>query len=205
MRGIIIAVMLLAGAAQAADFRPGRDYEEIPFAQAPGTGDKIEVREFFWYGCPHCYSFEPALSAWRKRLPGQARFVRTPAALPQWEQHARAYYALESLGVAEKLHKPIFDAIHRDKLKLNSGEALADFVAKHGVDRAAFLRAFNGFGVRMNVKRARQLFDNLSLNSVPTIVVDGRYRTSPSLARSDENAIKVVEFLIQKAASGRRK
>jgi thiol:disulfide interchange protein DsbA len=205
VRVFLIALMLLAGSVQAAEFKAGVDYEEVPFPQPVETGNKIEVREFFWYGCPHCYDFEPTLRAWVQHLPKDAAFIRTPAVLPRWEPQARLYYALEVLGVADKLHQVVFDAIHRDGIRLNDAEAMADFVAKHGVDRAAFLRAFNSFGVNMKLRRAQQMFEALGLNSVPTIVIDGRYRTSPSMAKTHENTVKVVEFLIKKAAAERRK
>lgn len=196
--GLLLLSALAHAAAAAAAPQEGRHYQELPFPQ-PVEDSQIEVREFFWYGCPHCYAFEPALSAWLKRLPAGVRFVRTPGVAPRWLVHAQAYYAFESLGAVEKVHAAFFDAYHRHHRKLDSPEDLARFAAEHGVDREAFLRAFHSFGVRVKVERAKQLNMAYGVHSVPALVVDGRYLTSPTMAGGEREALAVVDYLIERA------
>ena len=215
----------------AAEPKAGSDYIVLPTPQAVETGDKIEVREFFWYGCPHCYALEPALAAYVKKLPPQARFVRTPGAAPHWLLHAQAYYAFESLGVTERLHAPFFAAVQNPPAassappaekgffsnlfgskpqsvampSMNTEAGITAFAAEHGVDRAAFTEAFNSFGVRTRLERAKQQNLAFRVDGVPMLAVDGRYITSPSMAKGEEAMLKVVDFLIQKAAKERKK
>jgi protein dithiol oxidoreductase (disulfide-forming) len=188
-----------------AGFEEGKHYYEVSFNQPVETGDKIEVREFFWYGCPHCYDLEPVLTRWLKRLPANAGFVRTPGVAPRWLIHAQAYYALDSLGAAEKLHAAFFDAMHKQKRKLPDEAALMQFVAEHGVDSKQFQQAFNSFGVRLKLERAKRLNQDLGIASVPSFVVDGKYLTSPSMAGGEREVLEVMSYLIQKAARERRR
>lgn len=193
------ALLLAAAAAAAAAPQEGRHYQELPFPQPVETGSKIEVREFFWYGCPHCYALEPALTAWLKRLPAGVQFVRTPGVAPRWLVHAQAYYAFESLGVVEKVHAAFFEAYHRNHRRLDDPQDLARFAAEHGVDGEAFLRAFHSFGVSVKLERAKQLNMAYSIHSVPALVVDGKYLTSPTMAGGEREALAVVDYLIERA------
>jgi thiol:disulfide interchange protein DsbA len=204
-RFAIVVLFAWIGVAQAAEFRVGRDYEALAFPQAVETGSQIEVREFFWYGCPHCYAIEPTLSHWLKSMPNNVTFVRTPGTYRPWQFLGRVYYALESMGQVEKLHKPIFDAIHGEKRKLGNLDQVVAFVGEHGVKKSDFIKAYNSFGVRLKMKRAIQLNADFDVRSVPNFVVDGKYRTSASLAGSEERAMKVIEHLIKKAAAERKK
>jgi thiol:disulfide interchange protein DsbA len=180
-------------------------YREIPFAQPVDTADKIEVREFFWYGCPHCYHLEPALNSWLKRKPPNAQFVRTPGVAQSWLVHAQAYYAFESLGVLEKVHEPFFTAVQTDRGGYNTPEAIAKFAAKYGVDPKKFQDAYASFAVRLKLERAKRQNVDFGVQSVPTIAVDGRYLTSSTMAGGEEQVMKVVDFLIEKAAKERKK
>jgi thiol:disulfide interchange protein DsbA len=180
-------------------------YREIPFAQPVDTADKIEVREFFWYGCPHCYHLEPALNSWLKRKPPNAQFVRTPGVAQSWLVHAQAYYAFESLGVLEKVHEPFFTAVQTDRGGYNTPEAIAKFAAKYGVDPKKFQDAYASFAVRLKLERAKRQNVDFGVQSVPTIAVDGRYLTSSTMAGGEEQVMKVVDFLIEKAAEERKK
>ena len=200
-----LLLVALASSVQAAKFVPGKDYDELAFPQAVETGNKIEVREFFWYGCPHCYAIEPSLSHWLKSLPKGAAFVRTPGTYQPWQFLGRVYYSIEALGLVAKLHKPMFDAIHRDKRKLNSLDEVIAFVGEHGVKKQDFLKAYNSFGVRLKMKRAIQVNADFDVRSVPNFVVDGKYRTSASMAGSEERAMQVLDYLIGKAAAERKK
>jgi len=208
---MLMAAMLLLpiGASAAETFVSGQDYYEAPFAQSVETGSKIEVREFFWYGCPHCYDLEPYIERWLKTKPANAVFVRTPGMYDRWVVHARAYYALESINAVDKVHRAFFDAIHRDKRSLNDEASITNFVASLGVDREKFRTAWNSFGVRTKLQRARQLMQELGIQGVPTFVVDGRYITAPSLmgvgkGDPETRSLQVVDFLVAKAAKERK-
>lgn len=201
----LILFVFVISTASASGFRAGKDYEELNFPQPVGTGKKIEVREFFWYGCPHCYALEPVLNHWIKNRPSHVRFIHSPSvANPSWEFLARVYFSLQALGKAGKMHKPIFRAIHNDKVKLNTVESVIKLLAKHGIKRNDFLRVYNSFGVRLKLKRAAQSGMNYEIHGVPTIIVDGKYRTSPQKAGGEERMIEVMNFLIKKAAKERR-
>jgi thiol:disulfide interchange protein DsbA len=200
-----LTALWLAPPLAAADILEGRQYMTVPFPAAVETGKRIEVREFFWYGCPHCYVLEPGLERWRKRLPAQAQFVRTPGtASPAWSIHAQAYYAFEALGVADKWHSDFFKAVQEHRREFSEESGIEKFAAAHGVPAQKFREAFNSFGVRLKLERARQLNQDLNINSVPTVVVDGRYLTSPAMAEGEENFFRVLDFLIKKAAEERK-
>ncbi len=201
MKKLFIILMLMISSTvlvQAADFKEGVDYKKI--AQQPtDAGDKIEVLEFFWYGCPHCYSFEPFLNTWKKTKPANVEFVRVPAIFrPDWEVQARTYYALRDLGVVEEIHGKIFTAMHKDKKKLNKKEQLVDFVVSNGVDRKKFEDAYKSFSVDSMVRKAKKKQAAYKIQGVPTIAVNGKYVTSGSMAGSFENMIKILNHLIEK-------
>lgn len=181
-----------------ADYAEGFEYQAIvPPGPLAGEGDGIEVAELFWYGCPHCYRFEPLVEAWLARRPEDVRFVRVAVPLnPHWEPHARAWYAARLLGVAERTHKALFDAIHAERQRLATREALAGFYARHGVDRDAFLRAFDSFAVHAKVRRAAALARAWGVHSVPTMVVNGRYRVTSRMAGGLKEMLAVVDHLI---------
>jgi protein dithiol oxidoreductase (disulfide-forming) len=200
--GILALAAVLPLAAAAETFEAGRDYLEMPFA-AESEGKHIEVREFFWYGCGHCFQFEPAITSWLKRKPANVEFIRTPGMAPSWAIHAQAFYALENIGALDKLHKPLFHAVQSGR-RLSNETALADFVAAQGVDAKKFRDAFNSFGVRMKMDRARQLNEEFRIDAVPTLVVANRYITSPSMVHGEARALEVLDFLVAKAAKERK-
>ncbi|MFV1997068.1 MAG: thiol:disulfide interchange protein DsbA/DsbL [Acidiferrobacterales bacterium] len=209
IRGKALVVWILVfgiiSTASASEFRAGQDYDELSFPQPVTTGKNIEVQEFFWYGCPHCYSFEPVLNNWIKNKPSNVTFIHSPSiANPSWEFHARLHFSLEAMGVANKMRQPVFNAIHKDRKRLDTVEGATVLLAKHGINRDEFLRAYNSFGVRLKLKRAGQNAMKYEIYGVPTVVVDGKYRTSPSKARGEERMIEVMNFLIKKAANERR-
>lgn len=202
--GWLMAMFLLPGLVNAG-FEEGRHYMVLPFPAAVETGDKIEVREFFWYGCPHCHVLEPALANWLKKLPANAQFVRTPGTAPRWVIHGQAYYAFEALGVLEKLHGPFFKAMQDKPAAFNDEKAITDFAVSQGVDRKKFGEAFNSFGVRLKLEKAKQLNQDLNISSVPTFVVDGKYLTTAAMAGGEEQMLKLLDELIGKAAKERKK
>ncbi len=150
-------------------------------AQPTDSGKKVEVIEFFWYGCPHCYAFDPSLTEWVKKQGDNIVFKRVPANFrPSFEPQLRTYYALEAMGLVEKYHSKIFDAIHKDRIKLDTKEQLTDFLVKQGVDKAKFLENYDGFSMNAKVARATRLQSAYKLDGVPTIAINGRYVTSPA-------------------------
>lgn len=188
-----------------AEFVEGTHFLMSPNPQPVETGEKIEVREFFWYGCSHCYALEPDINRWLKRLPKSASLVRTPGAASRWLVHAQAYYAFESMGAVDKVHGAFFDALHREQRSLNDEDSITRFVAQHGLDPAQFRQAFNSFGVRLKLERAKKLNVAFRVHSVPTLIVDGKYITSPAMAGGGEATMQVIDFLIKKSVAERKK
>lgn len=195
---IFLSLMMSSAMLQAAGYTEGVDYKKLT-PQSTDAGDKIEVLEFFWYGCPHCYSFEPYLNAWKKTKPANVEFVRVPAIFrPDWEVQARTYYALSNMGVIEDLHGKIFTAINKDKKRLNKKELLTDFVVKNGVDRKKFEEEYNSFAVDSMVRKAKKKQTAYKIQGVPSIAVNGKYLTSGSMSGSYDNLVKIVDYLIKK-------
>lgn len=195
---IFLLLMMSSVMSQAAGYTEGVNYKKV-VPQPTDTGSKIEVLEFFWYGCPHCYSFEPYIKAWKKTKPANVAFVRIPAVFrPDWEVQARTYYALSNMGVIEDLHGKIFAAIHKDKQRLNKKELLTDFVVKNGVDRKKFEAEYNSFSVDSMVRKAKKKQSAYKIQGVPSVAVNGKYLTSGSMSGSYENLIKIIDHLIEK-------
>ncbi len=195
---ILILLPLLIFQAAYADWGEGWDPIDPPVATTAADG-KIEVVEFFWYGCPHCYELEPKLEAWLENKPENVSFIRVPAPLnPKWTVHAQFYYAAEILGLADKLHTPLFKAMHEEKRKLYDKESLIDFAVEQGVDRQKFVDALNSFGVYVKVQNARKLGQRYQLDGVPAIGINGKYKTSGSLAGSYNKMFEIVSKLIAK-------
>jgi len=176
---------------------PGKDYAVLDFPQATTDPKRVEVLELFFYGCPHCFDLEPALVLWTKKLPKHAYFRRMPAIFnDNWVPMARAFYAAEALGVTEKLHAPMFNAIHLQGVNLNSKGTLLKFVASQGVDAAKFGEAYDSMGVQAKVNEARQLTSSYGITGVPSIIVDGKYRTSSSMVGSHDKLMSALDQLI---------
>ncbi len=180
-------------------WQEGEHYERLEAEVTTSSSDEgIEVVEVFWYGCPHCYSLKPLVEAWEKDLPEDVNFVLLPAALGRnWEPHAYAFYASKALDAHDKTHDALFDALARDRRQLDSASALADFLEEHGVDREAFIKAYNSFGVKARVQRAQSVIRGARISGVPAMIVAGKYKTSASLAGSHEDMLKVVDYLVE--------
>jgi len=199
MKKLLIGMLLIISPVllNAADFKEGKDYKAIT-AQTTDSGDKIEVLEFFWYGCPHCYSFEPNINAWKKSKPANVVFTRVPAIFrPDWEVQARTYYALLNMGVIEDIHEKIFAAIHKDKKRLDKKKQLVDFVVRNGVDREKFLTEYSSFAVDGMVRKAKKMLKPYQIQGVPTIAVNGKYITSGSMAGSYDNMIRILDHFVE--------
>jgi len=194
---IFLLLMVSSVVLHAADFTEGVNYKKV-VPQPTDTGNKIEVLEFFWYGCPHCYAFEPYIKAWKKTKPANVEFVRIPAVFrPDWEVQARAYYALSNMGIIEELHGKIFAAIHKDRKHLNTKQLLTDFVVKNGVDRKKFEAEYNSFSVDSMVRKAKKKQTAYKIQGVPSVAVNGKYLTSGSMSGSYENLIKIIDYLVK--------
>ena len=196
---VFSVLFLVAGTACAASYEEGKHYKRVDQPRTIDDGDKVEVLEFFWYGCPHCYSFEPHLNKWKNAKPDNVEFVRIPATFqPLWMLHARAYYALQMLGAGDKIHPKFFSEIHNNKNYLKTVDALSKFVEQHGVNRSEFVDAMNSFAVETQVRKAQKLVNDYNLSGVPSITVNGKYLISASMAGSYDNMIKIMNYLIEK-------
>ena len=182
----------------------GADYLKLEQrAQVEAPAGKIEVIEFFWYSCPHCNVFEPTFDAWSKRVPKDVVVRRVPIAFrDDFAPQQRLFYALEAMGLLDQLHRKVFAAIHGEKQSLAKGDAIADWVAKQGVDKAKFLEQYNSFSVSTKTGRATQLQNAYRVEGVPALGVAGRFYTDGSLAKSMERSLQVVDFLIAQVRSG---
>ncbi|HHH42888.1 MAG TPA: thiol:disulfide interchange protein DsbA/DsbL [Gammaproteobacteria bacterium] len=196
--------MLLLTPLAHAEYKEGVQYKVIENAQPTASADRIEVLELFWYGCPHCYRLEPELEAWLEKKPDDVVFVRLPAILgPPWALHARAFYTAELLGVTDKIHKPLFDRIHKEKKPIRNEQQLKDFFIEQGVSAEDFDKTYNSFAVITKTNRAKQAVSLYGISGVPTLVVDGKYRTSAREAGSNKGILEVVDFLVKKEREAR--
>ena len=170
--------------------------QPVPVSVAAG---KVEVVEFFWYGCPHCNAFEPALDAWAKKLPDFVAFRRVPVQFREepFGTHQRIYYALETLGLLESMHRKVFYAIHNDRLKLDKPAEIAAFMTKNGVDGAKVVELMGSFAVQTRTRQAKQLAEAYRIDGVPALGIQGRFFTSGSLAGGQDRMLVVADFLIQ--------
>ncbi len=172
-------------------------YTELKPPQPVETGNRIEVIEFFWYGCPHCYDLEPLIEPWRRKLPSDVQFVLVPAVFNErWALDAGIYYALDALGLVDKLHRPLFDAIHRDGLRTDKQDARDEWLKKQGVDAKKFEDAFRSFGVQSKVKRAAQQTVAYKIDGTPAMAVQGRYTVSAEQGATHQGMLATVERLV---------
>ena len=209
-----VAFVATAAGAQAADFKDGIDYTTLasPVPTA-ATGKKVEVVEVFMYHCPHCNALDPLLSAWVKQQGDKIVFHRIHMANGLDDAQAHAFVTLDTMGaLGNGMHEKIFHAIHVDHNRLNTDESLLDFVTKNGVDRAKYLEFFNSFGVQAKLKRSMKLVADYKLDSAPSIVIDGRYTTSPALVGHGQMSepvamqalLQVMDSLVAKAAATKK-
>ena len=204
MRKFVFMLALLGlvlPAAHAAQFAPvaGKEYQVISPQINTDSGNKIEVAEFFWYRCPHCFQLEPALNAWIKKRPKDVALRRIPAVLNEsWLPLAKTYYTLELLGKTQ-LHGEVFNAIHVQGIDLNDKDTLFDWAEKHAINRKTFADTYHSFDVQTKVMRANQITRDSRINGVPAFVVAGKYVTSVSMAGSEDALFKTLDSLIEKA------
>lgn len=181
------------------DYTAEIDYVVLDKPVKTITGDKVEVRELFWYFCPHCFNIEPALEKWLKKIPDSATFVRQPAVFSKrWTNGAIFYYVLEQLGEIDRLNGKLFDAIHVHQIDLNTQDNFVNWLAKNGVDAAKARAAFKSFPVRVKVNKSKLNTLKYHIEGVPTFVVNGKYWVDTKTAGSRARIFKIVNYLINK-------
>ena len=196
--GLAISFSGLSGA-QSPKIEEGFDYRILPTPQPLESKGKVEVIEFLWYGCPHCYDFEPELNAWLKRQPKDVIFRKVPVAFrDDFMPHSQLFYALEAMGKGNALNDKVMYAMHKENKRLMTENEIADWAASQGIDRNTFLATYRSFAVVSKARAARQMADAYRIDGVPTVVMQGRYVTSPSIAGTKAKAISVMEHLEQK-------
>lgn len=200
MRTMLAALMLLLSANVMAAPQLGEEFRQTTQTIPTDNAGKIEVMEIFWYGCPHCHQIEPQLAAWVKNLPQDVYFKRVPG-LPQpaWAPMAKAYYAMEALGVLEKLHPKLFDAVHKQRAFRPDDEAaaIAWITKEGGFDRKKVEAAFNSFSSNTKLMKAGQIFRASGATGVPSLVVDGKYVTSSTMAGGNQQVLQVADYIIE--------
>lgn len=209
-------VAISAGAASPAEPVNGVHYRTLAQAQPTEAGKKVEVTEFFWYGCPHCNTLEHGLNEWVKKQGDNIVFKRVPikfrdSFIPQ----QRLYYTLEEMGKVDEIHPKVFQAIHGGRQALDTDEAILAFIEKQGVDKKKFLDMYKSFGVQTKVNRAAQLQEAYGVDGVPMMAVDGRYITAPSIVGAsmgrqpekvlEQATFQVMDALVAKAAKEKKK
>lgn len=202
IKSLLVAVSLFISGAALADAELGKDYTLLNPTQPTDT-KKIEVLEFFFYGCSHCYKLHPLLTAWEKHMPKDVELIFVPTIFrDSWEPMARTYFALESLGQQQKLHDTIYRAWNVDLMDLTDEPKITDFVVAHGVDRAKFSAAYNSFSMQSKVTRAKQMVRSYGINGTPSIVVDGKYLITGLVP---EETIRVLGEVIAMARKEHKK
>lgn len=185
-------------------YQAGTHYQVLPEKVPTATGGKIEVAEVFWYGCSHCYTFEPLLEEWSQTLPDNVVVVRSPAMWDRqgiMERHARIYYTAKALGELDDIHEATFKAMHLKNKPLRSEDAIAELFEEHGVSREKFEKTFNSFGVTSAVRQAEARQRSYRIQGTPEIIVDGQYRITARMTGGHEGMLRVAEYLIEKESN----
>ncbi|MBA1231368.1 thiol:disulfide interchange protein DsbA/DsbL [Pseudomonas viridiflava] len=205
MRNLIISAALVAASlfgmsAQAAEpIQAGKQYVELSSAVPVAQPGKIEVVELFWYGCPHCYAFEPTINPWVEKLPSDVNFIRIPAMFGgPWDAHGQLFITLDMMGVEHKVHAAVFDAIQKGGKRLTDKNDMADFVATQGVNKDEFLKTFDSFAVKGKIAQYKELAKKYEVTGVPTMIVNGKYRFDLGTSGGPEATLQVADQLIAK-------
>jgi thiol:disulfide interchange protein DsbA len=191
--------------AQSKSAGEGSGYRAVDPPQPTDAPGKVEVVEFFWYGCPHCNSLEPVLKDWVAKLPADVVFRKIHVGLgPTWVPHQQLFYTLESMGKAASLNQAVFNAIHVDRNPLSKPQAMAEFLAPKGVDPKQFLDTYESFAVRTRMRKASSAAEAYRLDGVPAFGVNGKWFTSPSLAGGNAQVLRVLDQLVERERKGGR-
>ena len=190
-----LAVITQVGAQQT--FIEGTDYDVLAQPVATSQPDKIVVTEIFWYGCPHCFRFEPFVERWSASLPEGVVFEQVPSVLnPRWTEHARTYYSLKMMDALEQAHKAFFDAIHLKRQRLTDLDTIAGFVAGQGLDAQQFRDNYYSFEVETQIRKNQKKESRYGHRGVPAVIVNGKYLVSASKAGSNQRMIQIINFLV---------
>ena len=196
-RGFLWLILVLYVQFLSAEPTIEKGYEKVRPVQPIEVAGKVEVVEFFWYGCPHCFSFEPVLNEWLKNQTDQVNFIRVPAVFSKrWGRHAKAFFTAQALGVSEQLHADFFNAIQVKKQRLETEDQLVDFFVAHGIDEQDFRNAYHSFLVDAKMRQAQSMGPRYGVTSVPTIIINGKYRTNASIAGGQGSMLTVMDQLI---------
>ena len=196
---VLLASLIISNLSFGESYREGEHYEVL---EKPGTVEvpgKIEVREFFWFGCPHCYALEGAISEWSKNLPKDVNFVATPTPMnSSWVNHANAYYVAESLGKLQVIKPALFKQIHVDNEPTKTKSDLAKFFSRYDVSEEKFNKVFDSFSIQVKVRQAAALTKAYQLRGVPTVVVNGKYSVKTKQNITPQDMVNIIDFLIEK-------
>ena len=191
----LMSMIAQAGAQSA--FVQGVDYDVLPQAVRTSQPDKVVVTEMFWYGCPHCFRFEPHVEHWSADLPEDVVFEQVPSVLnPRWSEHARTYYSLKLMGALDQAHRAFFDAIHLKRQRLTDLDSISGFVADQGLDVDEFRKHFRSFEVDTQIRKNGKREARYGHRGVPAVIVNGKYLVSAGKAGSNERMIQIMQFLV---------
>ncbi|MDM8348901.1 thiol:disulfide interchange protein DsbA/DsbL [Pseudomonas sp. sp1636] len=197
--GAALAISSLFALAVQAEPVAGKNYVELASPVAVSKPGQIEVVELFWYGCGHCYQFESTINPWIEQLPEDVNFVRVPALFGGlWNVHGQGFITLEAMKAAPAVHASVFDAIHKQGKKLATAEEMAEFLATQGIDKDAFLKTYNSFGVKSQMEKAKKLAMAYQISGVPVMIVNGKYRFDIGSSGGPKQALQVADYLIDK-------
>lgn len=195
----MFTVLAQPAAAAPFEYEEGTHYVELDIPVKTRSPDKIVVAEYFSYGCPHCYQFEPMINAWKSDLSGDVEFVRTPAIWNRaYQVYAQTYFAAQALNVLDVVHVPIFQAIHAERRRIDEPELMAELFSEYGVDPVDFAKAYGSFGVRASVQQAEAKGRAYRARGVPALIVNGKYRIEGNMAGGSAAMLRVADFLIEK-------
>jgi thiol:disulfide interchange protein DsbA len=201
--GMVFAALCAAAQAQSLS---ARDYQELSPHHPVSTGERIEVIEFFYYGCPVCYEAQPHIAKWLMRAGPGVAMLRVPAVFTESsESFARSFYTLGAMNQIARLHWPLYDNHHFDGRQLNEEKNIVEWVAGNGVDRARFTELWKSDEIKAQIEVAKKALDSYQVKGVPTFVIDGKYLTSAKMAGGVREMMRVVDQLVQRAAAERKK
>lgn len=201
--GALLAAMCAGALAQPVE---GRDFQRLATPQPVSTGERIEVLEFFYYGCPICYEAQPHVARWLLKAGPAVAIQRVPAAFTESsDSFARTFYALSAMNQIARLHFPIYDNHHFDGKQLNEEKNIVEWVAANGVDRARFIELWHSAQIDAQLAAAKKALDTYDIRVVPTFVVDGKYVTTSRMTGSVKSMMDAVDYLVERAAAERRK
>ena len=191
----VLLSLVISTAWAAADYVEGTQYTRLASPQPTSAPDKIEVVEMFSYACPHCFHMEPELEQWQKAKPDDVVFVRLPVVFrPEWEPLAKAYFTAEILGVLDKTHEALFEAIHVKNQRFTDEDAVQAFFVSKGVSAEDFKKTYESFDVAVKVNNAKLMTRRYAITGVPTLIINGKFSTSASMAGGDDKALSVKEL-----------